>query len=241
MVNTSLKWTASTVTHVGNVRKLNEDSCLDRTDDGLWVVADGMGGHSGGDLASQLIVNTLEKIPCPDKLSELVDEVEKGIMAANRKLVSISAENNQTMGSTVVSMLARDNYCVCLWAGDSRFYRLRDGKLTQLSTDHSQVNQLIEMGQITAEEGINHPANNMVTRAVGATEDLYIDADIWEMQAGDKYLLCSDGLDKHLADPEIEVMMSKGTPEEVSKNLIDVTLERGAKDNVTVSVIHILD
>jgi serine/threonine protein phosphatase PrpC len=200
-----------------------------------------MGGHSGGDLASQLIVNTLKNIPSPEKLSDLVDEVENGIMAANNKLVSISAENNQTMGSTVVSMLARGRYCVCLWAGDSRFYRLRDGRLTQLSTDHSQVNQLLDMGQITAEEAINHPASNMVTRAVGASGDLYIDADIWEMQAGDRYLLCSDGLDKHLADPEIEIMMSKGSPEEVSQILIEITLERGAKDNVTVSVIHISD
>ncbi len=241
MTNNSLNWIASTITHVGNVRKLNEDSCLDRSSDGLWVVADGMGGHSGGDLASQLIVNTLKNIPSPEKLSDLVDEVENGIMAANNKLVSISAENNQTMGSTVVSMLARGRYCVCLWAGDSRFYRLREGRLTQLSTDHSQVNQLLDMGQITAEEAINHPASNMVTRAVGASEDLYIDADIWEMQAGDRYLLCSDGLDKHLADPEIEIMMSKGTPEEVSQTLIDITLERGAKDNVTVSVIHVLD
>ncbi|MGE0384697.1 MAG: PP2C family serine/threonine-protein phosphatase [Gammaproteobacteria bacterium] len=239
MTTTSLGWHSATVTHVGNVRKLNEDSCLDRNDIGLWVVADGMGGHAAGDLASQLVVSTLAKVPEGNSLSEFVDAVEDAILYANSRLVNLSAETQQTSGSTVVAFLAREQHGIMLWAGDSRLYRLRAGRLKQLTTDHSQVEYYVQKGMLTREQALNHPAANMVTRAVGAGPDLYLDVDVTDLMAGDRYLLCSDGLDKHVPDPDIAALLGMGDPQSAAQNLIDATLARGATDNVTVSVIEI--
>jgi serine/threonine protein phosphatase PrpC len=234
------RWTSSTVTHVGNVRKVNEDSCLDRGDVGLWVVADGMGGHASGDLASQLIVNTLAKIEPAKKLAEYVDRIEEALLKVNQRLIDMAAQTNQTSGSTVVVLLAFGRHGIIVWAGDSRIYRLRGGEIRQLTTDHSQVEMYVEQGLISREEAALHPAGNMVTRAVGAAADLFLELDIHELQHGDRYLLCSDGLDKHVADPEIAKILGKGDPKTAAQSLIDVTLARGAVDNVTVSVVEIL-
>ncbi len=238
MADASLTWRSTTLTDVGKVRKLNEDSCVDRGEIGLWVVADGMGGHASGDLASQMIVNTLAKLEPPKTLNDFIDRVEDGVMSANAALTKMAKESNQTSGSTVVTMIIRDGYGAFLWAGDSRLYRLREGSIKQLTTDHSQVELYIEQGLITRDEAVGHPAGNMVTRAVGAAEKLFLDIDITEIAAGDRYLLCSDGLDKHVADAEIEQIL-KDEDAGAAQKLIDVTLSRGATDNVTVSVVDI--
>jgi serine/threonine protein phosphatase PrpC len=232
-------WTSVTLTHTGNVRKHNEDSCLDRADAGLWVVADGMGGHASGDLASQMIVNTLAKVEPGANLSAYVDRVEEALLSVNRKLVDMAAQTQQTSGSTVVGLIAFGQHAIILWAGDSRLYRRRGNELKQLTTDHSQVESYVEQGLLTREEAAIHPAGNMVTRAVGAAADLYVEMDIQELQNGDRFLLCSDGLDKHIADPEIAQILAKPDLREAAQTLIDVTLSRGAIDNVTVSVIDI--
>ena len=237
----ALGWRSSTLSHVGNVRKLNEDACLDRSAIGLWVVADGMGGHSAGDLASQMIVNALGRVPKARSLNDFIDAVEGEIISVNAKLLKLSRDRNQTTGSTVVSMLAKGRHCVFIWAGDSRAYRLRANELQQMTVDHSQVELYIEQGLMSREEAKGHPASNMVTRAVGANDEILLDMEIAEMQPGDRYLLCSDGLDKHVADPEIAGILAQGEVEEAAQKLIDVTLARGANDNVTVSVIEILE
>jgi len=236
-----LSWISSTISHVGMVRKLNEDSCLDRNDIGMWVVADGMGGHAAGDVASQLIVKTLENLGPQEGLSGMVTQVENGILQANESLVKTAQETKQTTGSTVVVLLTCGKHGAYLWAGDSRLYRLRGGSLEQLTTDHSQVESFIEQGLITRSEAEGHPAGNMVTRAVGANMNLFLDVDIVELAAGDRFLLCSDGLDKHLKEQEIEDILGKGEPKEAAQTLVDVTLSRGAADNVTVSVVSIED
>jgi serine/threonine protein phosphatase PrpC len=225
---------------VGNIRKLNEDSFLELPEKGLWVVADGMGGHAGGDLASLLIVNALSQMQAPESLSAAVDEFEKTMLSVHERLRALSEENQQTMGSTVVALLVRGSHCVILWVGDSRLYRLRDGRLEQLTTDHSQVELYINQGLIRREDAQTHPAANMITRAIGASDDLVIDMDMEEIWPYDRFLLCSDGLDRHLSDSEIAKLMCIGEPEEVAKRLIDTTLARGATDNVTVSVVDIL-
>jgi serine/threonine protein phosphatase PrpC len=233
-------WKSATITHVGNVRKLNEDSCLDRADIGLWVVADGMGGHAAGDVASQTVVQTLAALPAHATLPAFVNAVEDGILEANERLVAMAAETKQTSGSTVVALIASQGYGVVLWAGDSRIYRLRNGSFKQMTTDHSQVELFIEQGLITREEAVNHPAGNMVTRAVGAGPELYLEMDIVELEIGDRFLLCSDGLDKHVSDPEIADVLGQGPPAQAAQRLIDLTLSRGASDNVTVSVVEVL-
>ena len=237
----SLSWSSFGITDVGKVRKHNEDSMLNKPEIGLWVVADGMGGHEAGDVASQMIVSSLGKIHEGITLDRYIDDIEDRILKVNERLIAKAreSEKNVTIGSTVVGMLAYDELCTFFWAGDSRLYRLRDGSLGQMTTDHSQVEIYIEQGLINRQQAATHPHGNMITRAVGAAEDLYIDFDIQEMQSGDRYMLCSDGLTKHLEDIEFEEMLSEGSVEEACKELTALTLERGAGDNVTTIVIDV--
>jgi serine/threonine protein phosphatase PrpC len=233
-----ISWSSALRTDVGKVRKLNEDSGLGRPDARLWVVADGMGGHSAGDLASQMVVNSLSKVKASDNLSEHVDFVEHSILGANDRLHELSSALNQTSGSTVVALLGGDHHCVFMWAGDSRLYRLRDRQLSQLTTDHTQAELYIERGLISRESAADHPSGNMVTRAVGATATLYLDIDIVEVLAGDRFLLSSDGLDKHVSDREIESAMQDADPQTIVDTLVELTLSRGAIDNVTVCAVN---
>ncbi|MFT4562381.1 MAG: protein phosphatase [Gammaproteobacteria bacterium] len=237
MLDTVTSWRSALRSEVGNVRKHNEDSGLDRPDVKLWAVADGMGGHSAGDLASQMIVNALNKLKASEYLSEHVDFVEHSILSVNNRLLELSKANNQTIGSTLVTLIGGAKHCVFMWAGDSRLYRLRDGTLDQLTTDHTQAQHYYERGLISRESAVDHPAGNMVTRAVGASSALFLDIDIVEIIRGDRFLLCSDGLDKHVSDAEIETAMRTGGPAIVVDQLVDLTLSRGASDNVTVCVV----
>jgi len=240
-MTTTLSWTSCGITDVGKVRKHNEDNLLERAEIGLWVVADGMGGHAKGDFASQMIVDYLKKVHEGTSLSKYIDEIEDRLLTVNQKLIEKASESGKraTIGSTVVVMLAYEKYCTFMWAGDSPLYRLRDGDLRQITRDHSQVELYIEQGTITREEALVHPHANMITRAVGAADKLYLEMDIQEMASKDRYLLCSDGLTKHLVDFEIQDILRKGSPEETCKTLIDLTLSRGAGDNVTVIVVDI--
>jgi serine/threonine protein phosphatase PrpC len=236
-----LSWSSFGLSDVGKVRKHNEDSFLERPEIGLWVVADGMGGHAKGDVASQMIVNTLKKIHEGTSLSRYIDDIEDRLLEVNDKLLekARASTNKVTIGSTVIVMLAFDKYCTYIWAGDSRLYRLRKGELKQISTDHSQVELYVEQGLITREEALYHPHGNMITRAIGATDELFLDMDMQEMERNDRYLLCSDGLTKHILDYELEDMIKDGTAEETCRKLIETTLERGAGDNVTVIIVDI--
>lgn len=238
------------LSHKGLVRQINEDSFLDLPQKGLWVVADGMGGHEAGDVASQMIVESLNHASLTGPLAERLNEIEDVLDQVNRRLLErgadIKAQNPQVkkqlvMGSTIVLLAAEDNRLgVVMWAGDSRVYRLRQGQLHQVSSDHSQVATYIRQGLITQEEAAYHPERHMITRAVGSHEDLYLEAELCEFVTGERYLLCSDGLTRHLEDKDIASLLGQGTPEQACKQLIDLTLERGAKDNVTALVVEIL-
>jgi len=232
-----LTWRSALRSDVGKVRKLNEDSGLNLPETRLWCIADGMGGHSAGDLASQMIINSLAKVKAADQLSEHVDFVEHSILGVNNRLHEMSSAQNQTSGSTVVVLLGGDHHCVYMWAGDSRLYRLRDSTLTQLTTDHTQAEAYVEQGLISRESAADHPSGNMVTRAVGASPTLFLDIDIAEAKPGDRFLLCSDGLGKHVPDPEIEQVMGLEEPQEIVDKLVELTLARGASDNVTVCAV----
>ncbi|MDZ7736356.1 MAG: protein phosphatase 2C domain-containing protein [Gammaproteobacteria bacterium] len=237
-----LSWQSCGITHVGKVRKHNEDSLLERPDIGLWVVADGMGGHSAGDVASQMITDSLKRVHEGTTLPRFVDEVEDKLLEVNKRLLEKSTEGDQhlTIGSTVVALIAHRDMGVFIWAGDSRIYRRRDDRLQQLSTDHSQVELYVEQGLISREEATNHPHGNMITRAVGAADELFLDMDMCGLRAGDRFLLCSDGLTKHVTDLEIRDLLAEGSTEEAANNLIELTLARRAADNVTVIVVDII-
>lgn len=239
------KWLSSSATHVGHVRQINEDALLLRDDLPLWAVADGMGGHHAGDVASSKVVECLNELEPPAEetpLSAIVDSIEDQIISANDELIKLAQQHqdNRTIGTTVVTMAAVDGHCAVLWAGDSRAYRCRNQQTVQLTRDHSQVEEMVQQGLIKPEEAEKHPASNVITRAVGASEKIFVDVDIAEVQPGDTYLLCSDGLNKHISDAEINDLLQLPDVNDISKKLVDTTLNRGAIDNVTVVIVRAL-
>ncbi len=179
-----IEWVSSARTDVGAVRKANEDAILARPEVGLWAVADGMGGHEVGDVASRLIVEALEAVGPQERLSDLVDTVEQSIVDANQNIIEYAKLmfENATMGSTLVSLVIHGRVGVALWAGDSRLYRLRNHQLSQLTRDHSHVQELLDSGAISEKEAENHPHGNVITRAIGVEEDGFVDVVVFNTQ-----------------------------------------------------------
>lgn len=234
-----LRWTSAAATDPGRVRPVNEDAYLDRPDLGLWAVADGMGGHAAGDLASRLVAQALETVPPPVFLGRAAFELRRRLADANRQLRSEARrQGKHIIGSTVAVLIALGEHCVLLWAGDSRIYRLRRGVLRRLSHDHSQVEELVEQGLLAREAAERHPAANIVTRAVGADDELEVDAQIYPIGNGDRFLLCTDGLTREMPERAILPVLSRGTAKENAEMLVHDACERGATDNVTGVVVH---
>lgn len=239
-----LIWRSACATDVGKVRKVNEDACLDLHELGLWIVADGMGGHMAGDVASRMIIESCQQINEPHNLDNFISEVQNRLQAVNQHLREIAAKqyNDSTIGSTVVALLAYDRKCACLWVGDSRIYRLRNSKLEQLTKDHSMVEEYIDEGFMSPQEAYNSSIANALTRAIGAEDELSIDVRIEDMQDGDTFLLCSDGLYREVSNEEMARLMTNNNDcAIISKKLLNSAIEHGAKDNVTVSVVQIKD
>ncbi|MCP5124114.1 MAG: serine/threonine-protein phosphatase [Gammaproteobacteria bacterium] len=236
-------WSSAGRSHVGMVRAINEDACLAMPELGLWAVADGMGGHEAGDIASQMIVEALQQTPAPPSWPDFLHSVREALYEVNRRLREESAQRYQhrTIGSTVVVLLAHEDQCACLWVGDSRIYRLRDSQLEQLTRDHSHVQELVDQGLLSPEEAHRHPLANVITRAVGSSDDLQIDEVTHELQVGDIFLLCSDGLNKTVNDEEIARLLvhSNNNCQEAVKAFIHLALMRDASDNVTTVVVSI--
>lgn len=240
MTGASYRWHSAAATHVGRVRTLNEDACLERPEAGLWVVADGMGGHDAGEVASGAIRDGLRDLVTPPSLSACVDRVEDRLVEVNAHLRLLAREQGEgtTIGSTVVVLLAAGRYGVVMWAGDSRAYRVRDGGITAITSDHSQVQEWVDEGRISPEEAESHPGGNVITRAVGASDALFLDVDVEPVEPGDVFVLCSDGLYRHVKEDEIGRIAADADLDRAAKALVDLTLERGAKDNVTVVVLR---
>ncbi|NQD93104.1 serine/threonine-protein phosphatase [Pseudomonas sp. CrR25] len=224
--------------HVGMVRQVNEDACLDTQQAGLWAVADGMGGHAAGDFVSSLIVDTLRRIPPAPELSDYVQALRDGLAEVNDAVRGEAARRGVgMMGSTLVLLAARGNQATCLWAGDSRLYRLREGHLSVLSHDHSYVQELIDSSVLNEDEARSHPMGNIVTRAVGAQDRLELAEAQLEVLPGDCFLLCSDGLNKTVEDHELQEVLGHQAPYEMVRSLVHLGLTRGAPDNITAVVV----
>jgi serine/threonine protein phosphatase PrpC len=226
------------VTNVGLARELNEDSVLVRPDVGLWAVADGMGGYGGGDVASAAVVSALKTLAPSATAAELLAEFERCIVEVNADLRAIARGRTQAiLGTTLVALMVHGNHFACVWCGDSRCYLLRDGKLSRVSRDHSEVQELIDRGLLRADEAKDWPRLNVVTRALGATDEAELEMVDGPAFAGDRFVLCSDGLTTHVADHEIAALLGGADPQTAVDNLLRLTLERGASDNVSVIVV----
>lgn len=237
---TSLMWQSSALTHVGTVRTTNEDAIFEHATSGLWAVADGMGGHEAGEVASSMIVHALENVQVKRRLSHAVEYIDKELQAVNRRIQQHSEMilQNRTLGSTVVALVIRDHIGVCLWAGDSRLYKYREGSLEKMSRDHSRVEELISMGLLLPENAKDHPDANVITRAVGAYSELFLDNCVFQVDSDETYLLCSDGLYNSLNDEEIMEQLRYSDVALCASGLIDKALYRNASDNVSVVVVR---
>ena len=233
-METSWQWVSSAITDPGNVREANEDAIFDRPQSGLWVVADGMGGHEAGEVASGAIVAGLSQIAEIEQASKFVDTVEDCLIDVNRRLFAASSSQGKVMGSTVAAVLALPGHCMCMWAGDSRVYRLRNFELEELTTDHSEVEELIAEGSLKREDAEGYPGENVITRAVGGEEELYLEVKLFEMAHKDRYLVCSDGLYKDVEFDEIQEILSDGDITSACQRLIACAKSRRCSDNVSV-------
>jgi serine/threonine protein phosphatase PrpC len=238
-VRRPLMWVSEGATDVGTVRPLNEDSFLCQPEIGLWTVADGMGGHDGGSVASQMIVERLSHLSTKINLDTFINDIENTITDTNSRLLEYShlKLNGRIIGSTFVSFLIKGSVGVCLWAGDSRLYRFRHDKLSQLSKDHSHVAELVSQGLISEEEAKVHPEANIITRAVGTSDRLDIDVDVFDVRVGDIFLLCSDGLYNAVEDDEIIECLRETALDSSVNKLIQTALKNKASDNVSVVLI----
>ena len=238
-VRRPVTWASCAATDVGTVRSVNEDAVLDKPELGLWAVADGMGGHEAGDVASKMIVEALGELKRPPVLSDFIDQIESRIIDVNERLLEYSEImlDGRVSGSTVVSLVIFGHVGACLWMGDSRLYRYRGNRLQQISRDHSQVSELLQAGAITEEEARHHPESNVITRAVGTNDIPYLDVDVFDVQLGDALLLCSDGLYNALDEDSIAACLDSAEPKQMVTRLIDSALAHGAADNVSVIAV----
>lgn len=236
----SLTFESSGISHVGMVRELNEDSFIENTPAGVWAVADGMGGHEAGEVASAAVAGALATMsPCAN-FEEALMRTQQLILGANRELVaqSVNYPANRVPGSTVAALVMHGDLGAVVWAGDSRIYRVRTGAIEQVTRDHSHVQELVDQGLIDESEAESHPMANVITRAIGIEDPVELDVLRFEVLPGDQFLLCSDGLSRLVEGPEIADSLQQTDKAAATQELIDMALQRGASDNVTVVCVQ---
>jgi len=228
-------------TDVGHGREGNEDALLCLPERGLWAVADGMGVHEAGEVASAMVVEALARVAESENGAE-VERAKASLQAVNDALAALSRAQDQKrpMGSTVVALWIGQGGYACFWVGDSRAYRVRGDSILQLTRDHSLVQDLVEAGMLEPEEAEGHPNANVLTRAVGASSRFRVDTVEGEVAAGDRFLLASDGLTRLVSAEEILAALSTGDPEQAADKLLQTALNRGAPDNVTLIVVAVV-
>ena len=215
---------------------------LVRTDRGLWAVADGMGGHDKGDVASAMVTEALMRLPIVYGLDTMVDAAIDALTTVNRELIALAAagDSQRSIGSTVVGLAIAGEQYRCFWAGDSRAYRIRAGEIVQLSRDHSLVQDLVDAGMLSPQEAETHPNANVITRAVGVGPDLKIDKVSGDARPGDRFLLASDGLTRLVSDAELVAELTARPPAEAAERLVETVLSRGAPDNITMIITSVV-
>ncbi|RUL77699.1 PP2C family protein-serine/threonine phosphatase [Dyella choica] len=226
-------------TDTGKVRAHNEDAILVREDVGLWVVADGLGGHSAGDYASGMIVERLRELPRQGDVFDFVEAIEDSLAQVNADLRNVARERNvDVIGSTVVVLVHDKDFMLCGWVGDSRAYCFEDGHLKQITRDHvhGEKNDVTQLGQ-------PQPAGSgVLTRAIGAEEQLFVDWTVTGSRPGMSFLLCSDGVNKELSDHELdEEYRSNVDPQILLARLFELSLNRAGRDNISAVVVRLQD
>lgn len=228
-------------THPGRIRSVNQDAFVDRPRQGVWAVADGVGGHQQGEAASLAVVTAIAETATAPSRESLAEALRRRIIGVNQELVNRAHAMgaDALIASTVALMVAETSHCVCLWAGDSRIYGFRQGRLARLTRDHSHVEQLVDEGVISAEDALHHPEANIILRAVGRMDQLELDAVVYDLYDGDKFLLCTDGITKEIEEQEIAAILATGDCQDNCEQLLQLALSRACADNIALIVIDV--
>lgn len=239
-----MRFKCASRTHVGLKRKINEDSILVDAERGLWAVADGMGGHEAGEIASAMVTDALRCLPSASAIEQLARSAADALGMVNRHLVDLArskrSDRPTTIGTTIVGLIVAGGSFSCFWVGDSRCYRYSDKKITRLTHDHSVVQNLVDAGLVRPEEADAHGDANLITRAVGAAEKFKVDFVSGEARAGDQFLLASDGLTRVVSDVELAAALEPSDLESTADQLLDMVMARGAPDNVSLIIVTVL-
>lgn len=229
-------------TQRGKARQRNEDAFLDCPQQGCWAVADGMGGHRAGHRASQSVVDSLAALPAQGTFDQRVDAVQRCLQRLNQRWGDQASPpavgRDDRMGSTVVVLLLQDRRAACIWAGDSRCYLWRGGRLYQLSRDHSLLRQLMDEQRLSLAQARAHPDARALTRAVGARHPLRLEVLELGAHPGDVFVLCSDGVYQAMTHAELGSAMDSGTPQQIVARLFTTALRGPARDDLTAVVVR---
>ncbi|MEL0167066.1 MAG: PP2C family serine/threonine-protein phosphatase [Pseudomonadaceae bacterium] len=239
-----MHWSSSSHSHPGKRRLHNEDAVLARPDAGLWLVADGLGGHRNGALASRLIVDTLAALELNNNHEQNQRRVRQALNQINRRLSTdltrLAGQPTSPMGSTVVTLLIKARRATCIWAGDSRCYLWRQNQLHLLTRDHSLAQRLINTGKLSADSAAKHPSAHVLFRAVGAHEQLRLDSTSFAIQPGDVLLLCSDGLYRELSPAQLIEGLRQPSSTNRAALLVSSALRGTAADNISAVVVTVM-
>lgn len=239
----------SCASDIGKQREVNEDRCFFDANTGLFIVADGVGGHRAGETASEIAVKTVSKSLFPadgtavyERREDAVsDAIRRSIEEANEAIYTAASQNPELhgMGTTIVVSLQSDSELYIAHVGDSRAYLIRDDMIRQLTEDHSYVAELVRAGSITPEEARRHHLRNVITRCVGTEPQVEVDIQEVRLVSGDYVVLCTDGLSELVSDDFIkDVVLDAGNPTEACRQLVDLANQLGGTDNITVIVVH---
>ncbi len=227
-------------TDTGKVRRRNEDAILVRDEAGLWVVADGLGGHAAGDYASGMIVERLAALPRDRNVFDFIEAIEDTLVGINTELRRTAQQRgSDIIGSTVVVLVHDRDFMLCGWVGDSRAYVYEDGRLSQITRDHvyGVKEDVTQFGGAPAQ-----PNGGALTRAIGAEESLFVDWVVADNRPGTEFVLCSDGVNKEMSDAEIDaVCRAHSSPASVLDEVFETTLSRAARDNVSAVIVRLQD
>lgn len=228
-------WQSSSLTEVGQIRSVNEDSVLDLPAERLWLVADGMGGHALGDYASQYVASQMAHYESSPQAGICKRRILATLNSCNRHLIDkASTAQHHVIGCTVALLQARKHSVMCSWSGDSRIYRLRNKQLLQLTIDHTHHNALEDRDRLTHPTPV-HADSQSLTAAVGGHQQLSIDHGWYSLMDGDTFLLCTDGLNKEVSDEEIQQALEHATDGQLAlDNLLALYHQRGARDNIAL-------
>ena len=250
-----MRVTSCGITDVGVKRTNNEDNYLINDELNVYVVCDGMGGHAGGEFASAIAVNTVEEVlagydlrqemttfdPEDGPVEAVREKLRYAVRLAGRRIYqkALAEPEFKGMGTTCITLLLDGGNAFLGHVGDSRAYVVREGRIEQLTEDHSLVNEKIKAGLLTPEQARNHKLKNIITRSLGFTEEVEIDVTVRAVRRGDHFVLCSDGLSNLVDTGEIGETVLDGSPQEAARRLIELACERGGDDNVTVVIARV--